>query len=205
MIRTLKQAEGIAGSLGNPSKMPGYAYGIPATECKVGAQLAKIPGSVCANCYALKGRYMFPNVQDAQRRRFESLYHPQWVEAIVFMLRKRKAEYFRWHDSGDLQGMTHLTNIVAVANQVPECKFWLPTRENALIAEYLRDVGDFPNNLVVRVSGAMVDGEAPVRFLNTSTVSSTKGTCPAPQQGNSCGDCRACWDRNVRNISYKEH
>lgn len=203
-IRTLKQAESIAGSLGNPSKMPGYAYGIPAKHCKVGSQLVKIPGSVCANCYALKGRYVFPNVQAAQQRRFDALYHPQWVEAMVYMIKAKKCDYFRWHDSGDLQGELHLMNIVKVAEMCPETRFWLPTRENALVSEYLR-THDVPDNLVIRVSGAMVNGEAPVKFLNTSTVTTTGATCPAPKQGNSCGDCRACWNPSVRNVSYKEH
>ena len=63
MFKTLKEADAIHGGLGKPSKMPGYAYGIPAKHCKVGAKLHKVPGSVCADCYALKGRYMFANVQ----------------------------------------------------------------------------------------------------------------------------------------------
>ena len=33
----------ITGGLSKPSKMPGYAYNLPATECKVGAKLAKVP------------------------------------------------------------------------------------------------------------------------------------------------------------------
>jgi hypothetical protein len=31
----------ITGSLSNPSKMPGKAYGLPAKECKTGSKLAK--------------------------------------------------------------------------------------------------------------------------------------------------------------------
>ena len=55
----------ITGGLSKPSKMPGYAYNLPATECKIGSKLVKVPGSVCHGCYALKGRYRFPNVKDA--------------------------------------------------------------------------------------------------------------------------------------------
>jgi hypothetical protein len=31
----------ITGSLSNPSKMPGKAYGLPAKECKTGSKLSK--------------------------------------------------------------------------------------------------------------------------------------------------------------------
>ena len=63
----------IVGGLSKPSKMPGWAYGLPAAECKTGSKLAKIPGSVCNGCYALKGCYVFPVVQAAQYRRLEEI------------------------------------------------------------------------------------------------------------------------------------
>ena len=51
----LKEAKEITGGLSNPSKMPGKAYSIPASRCNVGSRLAKVKGSVCEGCYALKG------------------------------------------------------------------------------------------------------------------------------------------------------
>ena len=53
-----KEALQIVGGLSKPSKMPGWAYGLPAKECKTGSKLVKVPGSVCYNCYALKGCYV---------------------------------------------------------------------------------------------------------------------------------------------------
>ena len=43
----IKQAYEIIGSLGKPSKMPGFAYGTPAELCKTGSKLRKDPRSVC--------------------------------------------------------------------------------------------------------------------------------------------------------------
>ena len=40
----------IVGGLSKPSKMPGWAYGLPAAECKTGSKLAQVPGSVCSGC-----------------------------------------------------------------------------------------------------------------------------------------------------------
>ena len=56
-----KQAREITGGLSKPSKMPGPAHNLPAQACKTGAKLVNVPGSVCAGCYALKGRYRFKN------------------------------------------------------------------------------------------------------------------------------------------------
>jgi hypothetical protein len=185
--------------------MPGAAYGLPAKECKVGSQLAKIPNSVCANCYALKGRYRFANVQNAQYRRLSALGHPRWIEAMSFLIQDHKVEYFRWHDSGDIQDLPHLMAIVEVARQCPDTQFWLPSREKAVVREFLRLHGCFPPNLVVRVSGTMIDGPAPLGFPHTSTVVTSNESCPSRQQGNSCGACRACWDPGVSNVSYHRH
>ena len=72
-----KEAREITGGLSKPSKMPGPAHNLPAVACKTGAKLAQVPGSVCAGCYALKGRYRFNNVQAALQRRLKALEHPQ--------------------------------------------------------------------------------------------------------------------------------
>ena len=68
-----KEARQITGGLSKPSKMPGPAHNLPAQACLTGAKLVKVPGSVCAGCYALKGRYRFNNVQAALNRRLQAL------------------------------------------------------------------------------------------------------------------------------------
>ena len=71
-----KEAREITGGLSKPSKMPGPAHNLPAVACKTGAKLVQIPGSVCAGCYALKGRYRFNNVQQALQRRLQGARAP---------------------------------------------------------------------------------------------------------------------------------
>ena len=195
-----KEANKITGGLSAPSKMPGPAYNLPATQCITGAKLVKIPGSVCHGCYALKGRYNFSNVRLALARRLESLKHPRWVEAMVDLIDGEP--HFRWHDSGDLQSAWHLKQIFEVCNRTPETYHWLPTRE----ARFLPLNHDsIPKNLIIRMSSHKID-QGPVTFWPwTSTVSTKSKTCPAKDQGNQCRDCRACWDRNVSNITYPKH
>ena len=196
-----KEAKEITGGLSKPSKMPGPAYNLPATQCITGAKLVQIPGSVCAGCYALKGRYRFSNVRMALARRLESLKHPRWVEAMTVLIKGEP--WFRWHDSGDLQGAAHLKQIFEVCKRTPDTMHWLPTREARILN--LMDPDIIPPNLIIRMSSHMID-QQPVKFWPwTSTVSTEGKTCPALDQGNSCRDCRACWDRSVSNVTYPKH
>ena len=195
-----KEANKITGGLSKPSKMPGPAYNLPAQACITGAKLVKIPDSVCAGCYALKGRYNFSNVRLALARRLESLKHPQWVLAMTVLIKGEP--WFRWHDSGDLQSSWHLKRIFEVCEATPETSHWLPTRE----AKFLPLNHDsIPKNLIIRVSSHRID-QAPVKFWPwTSTVSTGSFSCPASKQGNECKSCRNCWDRKVASVSYPKH
>ena len=196
-----KEAREITGGLSKPSKMPGPAYNLPAWKCITGVKLQAVPGSVCAGCYALKGRYRFSNVRMALARRLESLKHPRWVEAMTVLIKGEP--WFRWHDSGDLQGPDHIKKIFEVCKLTPETQHWMPTREARFLK--LLDPAIIPSNLIIRMSSHMID-QGPVTFWPwTSTVSTKSKTCPAQDQGNSCRDCRACWDRSVSNVTYPKH
>lgn len=211
MFKNKKQAEAIVGTLSKPSKMPGYAYSTPAKRCLIGQKMRKVAGSICAFCYALKGRYVFKNVQLAMEKRFASLTNDLWVEAMSYLIGKVKNPHFRWHDSGDIQGVWHLQKIVQVAKNLPHISFWLPTREYAFVSEYIEKGGEVPSNLTIRLSALMMDGPAPVGIaqrlgLCVSGASKVGNfNCPSSKQGNKCGDCRKCWDKNEFAIDYKKH
>ena len=205
----LKEAKAITGGLSSPSKMPGYAYNLPAWRCVTGVKLQAVEGSVCSGCYAMKGRYRFPNVKDALNRRLNSLTHPQWVEAMTILVShySRAVPFFRWHDSGDLQGVDHLKKIFEVCKATPAVSHWMPTREAKLLRFMQPEV--VPKNLIIRMSSHMID-QKPVSFWPwTSTVSTGLAQpghrCPAQHQGNQCGSCRSCWDKEISNVAYPLH
>ena len=78
-----------------------------------------------------------------------------------------------------------------------------------------------PSNLIIRVSADMLDAPAPRGFEHTSRVSTMRGIeqwaewvernsneewyCPSPLQDNRCGDCRACWNEQVKVVVYRQH
>ena len=197
-----EEAKHITGSLSKPSKMPGWAYGIPAKECKTGSKLRQVKNSTCEKCYAMKGCYVFKVVQEAQYKRLAATRHPLWVRAMAAQINSKKSKYFRWHDSGDVQDLKHLAKIFKVCKLTPDVQHWMPTRE-AWVKPYLARA---PKNLLIRFSMPMVDQPAAASWPHTSTVVSGEGrTCPAPDQDNACGDCRACWDPSVKNVAYGKH
>ena len=196
-----QQAWDLVGGLSKPSKMPGWAYGLPAKECKTGSKLRLVKDSVCYNCYALKGCYVFQVVQKAQYKRLASVKHQLWSGAMALLINSKKQKEFRWHDSGDVQDEDHLMKIFAVCRLTPGTSHWMPTRE-AWVKHFMPMC---PDNLVIRFSMPMIDQAAAGGWANTSTVVTSGATCPSAQQDNACGDCRNCWDPEIKNISYGKH
>jgi hypothetical protein len=181
--------------------MPGWSIGLPAKECKTGSKLRLVKGSTCHNCYALKGCYVFKVVQEAQYRRLKAIYTAPWVQAMAALIQSKRPDVFRWHDSGDVQDLEHLNKIYEVCRLTPSKRHWMPTRE-AWVKDHLDRA---PANLVIRFSAPMVDQAAPASWPNTSTVVTAQATCPAPHQGGKCKECRACWTKSIKNVSYGKH
>ena len=214
-INSIKEAEEMVGGLSAPSKMPSYAWSISAKRCGVGSKLAKVKSSVCYNCYALKGRYMFPMVQEALERRYNAWEsnREQWVDAMIYIMHNKKhiinTGHFRWFDSGDIQGGDMLSDINAVAWASPTISFWLPTKEYKLIKDFPFDIAP---NLRVRVSNPNKGKNTLKGYEYISTVymkdnleASEGYICPSSKQGNKCGDCRACWSDKVSEVTYIAH
>ena len=200
-------ADALVGGLSAPGKMPCPSFSISAFLCITGSLLAAIVNSVCSNCYARKGRYLFENVRLALARRYSVLaraladadFRVQFVSAMSFLIRRYPV--FRWHDSGDLQSKAHFALICDIARATPDTMHWLPTKEPRFAK------GDIPANLIVRVSAPHIDQPAPKGHAHTSTVVSNKAdaTCRAFERKGKCGPCRMCWDSTIKNIAYYKH
>jgi|TARA_R110001599_G_scaffold103099_1_gene262431 hypothetical protein len=209
----LKDIEKKIGTLSNPAKMPSYAWGIPTEYCKTGSKLAKIDGTICNKCYADKGCYVFPMVRAMYEKRYQAIFLPEWVDYMAEMLTlkyknlTKSRRYHRWFDSGDVQSYEHLMKIFEVCELTPHIKYWLATREYQIIDKIKEE--DVPKNLCLRVSATKVDGALPKFWKWTSGVHKDKRhkgkECRAYTTNNNCGDCRACWSRSVKQVSYEEH
>jgi len=208
----------LIGGLSDTSKMPGFSWSTPASACVTGSALhAAGKHTVCGSCYALKGFYLYPQVQAALEKRLHLINHePRFVEAFIFVLkfklkssRTQDAHHFRWFDSGDLPSVEALIKICQIAAGTPEIKHWLPTREMGFIRQFLDEGNVIPPNLQIRTSVALI-GAKPNRKpfgLAIATVGRDDDTsifqCPAAGQGGKCGDCRNCWGPG--DVNYRQH
>ena len=198
----VKEALKITDSFTKTSKMPGLSYSLPAWACQTGSKLRKVKTSPCYGCYALKGNYTrYPAIKIAQYRRLAAIKMEGWTRAMAVQILKQK--YFRWHDAGDVQSHEHMAKIIEVCKLTPNTKHWLPTQER----QYLPKPEDVPANLIIRLSRSKVDGPAGNAWSHDSGVTTQEGerTCPAPDQGGACKDCRACWNKDIKSVIYGKH
>lgn len=212
LFKNKEEAKKVAHSLSITSKMPCDSYSLPIANCNVGSRLAKIKGSICSKCYASKGSYVWKPTKNAMQRRLNSIKDPLWIDAMIKLIGNKP--YFRWHDSGDIQDLDHFSKICEIAIRMPKTQFWIPTREVGIIKEYAQN-NIIPNNLIVRLSAMFIDKKViipkslqGIKNIVTSNVHSINpiGTeCKAYQNNNECGSCRACWNTDIKSISYKAH
>lgn len=135
-----------------------------------------------------------------------------WVSNMVLVIGSLEhSGYFRFFDSGDIQSIEHFDNICQIARNLPNIKFWLPTKEFSIVNNYVKSKKTIPENLTVRLSAYMVDGPLPIALAKKLNVVSSgvstndDFTCPASKQNNMCLDCRMCWNRTIKTVIYKKH
>lgn len=220
--------------LSNPSKMPGTSFSIPAQDCITGGVLAKIPGTVCFECYALKGAYLWAPVKKAMKYRLDKLNSPDFVAEMVAELNRKRADTHRWFDSGDVHSVAHCLKIIAVCRLTPNKRHWIPTKERDIWKQALK-MEALPDNATLRYSAHKIDKAPPASWPNSSAVISKIAApygklCEAYRTKKNgemishadyeaakknktlgkldlghCGNCRACWSRDVKTVSYPKH
>ena len=211
-MKTKKELLKDIGGISQTSKMPCGSWSLSAFWCKVGSKLNKIKGSSCFGCYALGGNYIrYKEHMLKSYTKKLNAYNDNtdlFIESFTeYLKRFEKSGYFRWFDSGDLQNYKMLLSIVKIAKNTPNIKHWLPTKEYALITRYKKEFKTFPKNLIVRVSAPMLDTKIK-GFKYTSSIvknSTMKSNCNSYKNQGKCLDCRLCWNKSIKDITYKYH
>ena len=122
--------------------------------------------------------------------------------------KSKRIRYFRWHDSGDVWQPNYGKMIREVCANLPDVRFWLPTRSwhsTPRILTVLQDMAQLPN-VAVRPSALRFEETAPVvPGLSAGTGARSAGfNCPAHAQNNECRACRTCWRKDTE-VYYRTH
>lgn len=191
------------------SKMPCRSWSLEAQTTCPGAfdnDGELVPA--CQGCYATAGNYRFPNVVKPRLHNREDWKCEDWVDTMIAALDNDR--YFRWFDSGDVYHPELAKKILAVMEGTPWCKHWLPTRSYKLprIRRVLEKMQKL-DNVMVRYSSDSVRGEFDdihgSTIIGEDQLKSNVTVCHAYTNEGKCGDCRACWDKDVAIVGYVQH
>ena len=173
--------------LSEPSKMPCVGFNIPALKyCPSAVILLKEypEDSICNECYARKGFYLFKNVSEALQARADFVIKSlreddgdKFVEEISKQLRKKyfdkhgkkkqlkniDTDLFRGHDSGDLFSVPYINAWKRVCELFPSIRFWFPTREYVRESQMnaLKDLASL-KNVCLKPSALRMNEKAPI-------------------------------------------
>lgn len=217
--------------LSKTSKMPCYSLNISVKHCITGGKLRLNKKSVCNKCYANKGNYLYPEVNACLENRYDELYNAmhdkqkriEYVSSIVSAINNQNdtfkhciidKKYFRFNDSGDLQGIEHLKILIDICNAMPKIKFWLTSKEFKIIRDYIKQGNEIPKNLTIRLSSYLINKDLKLdKTLNkftkamvyTSNELIPSNTISCKINNGKCNDCRLCWNKNIKRIAFIKH
>jgi hypothetical protein len=199
--------------LSKTSKLGCYSWSLQAWDTCPGARGDDGEAvDACKFCYARRGNYLYSNVKRVRAENLEDWKQDDWVDRMVSDISGQS--YFRWFDSGDCYHRDLAVKILEVMRRTPDTHHWLPTRMYKFdkFKDVLFDMSCLPN-VVVRLSSDSVTGECIDTAMPSSVIVPYAGfpatresvECDAYKREGKCGDCRACWSKNVKVISYPYH
>lgn len=201
--------------LSHTSKLPCPSWSIPAWHTCPGAKGADgKPVEACSKCYALQGRYNFPNVRKSRDYNRKDWQREGWVNEMIELLKDEP--FFRWFDSGDLYTKRLGQKMLQICEGTPNTKHWIPTR-SWKIPELEPILGALSSmeNVVVRSSEDRIDYDPwTVRNEHRSMIITKpedyepgrgRVLCTAYRRQGKCGPCRACWSKRIHTIQYPIH
>lgn len=212
-------------SLSSPQKIAGskkLAFSLPA-----GPDFT-CPGATdaCKNCYAQKGRHVFPNVQKAFVSNWSTFKHyastndSDGLGKLISSELPKQAPIFRIHESGDFADQFAIEVWTKVAKDNPDTNFWFYTRSfkldfSGLLAlpnvngwastdEYnIKEAGAFAVANKIKQAHGPWDKDKPLP-TNSFVCPATNGKLALES---ACSKCKLCItkDRTNKNVVFIGH
>lgn len=123
------------------------------------------PVITCANCsgckelcYDIKAVLQYENVRKARARNYVIFKeNPEnYFNQIRSVIKSRRTnKFFRWHVAGDIPNYNYLVEMIKIAKENPDFKFWTYTKNYGLVNLYCMEnggKGSIPENLSIMFS-----------------------------------------------------
>lgn len=173
--------------------MPGHSWNLPRLLSCPGAML--VPNGICNECYGGSGRFRVHSVQHTLIERWRWCNKVSHADFVAVLANTINDLFFRVGGVGDLHSAEMISRWRDVCVRLKDVKFWVATkswRVPSLLPE-LQELATLPN-VTVRPSAVCFDDSPPViPGLHAGLGAGRLYTCPAPEQGGRCQDCRSCW------------
>ena len=104
-----------------------FNFGIPAYKTASGKLTCPMAKECVKFCYARKGAYIWSNVKPAFEKRYELTKTKEFISVMSNEIRKKKADYIRIHDSGDMYSKAYLYKWLEIAKRNPDVRFYTYT------------------------------------------------------------------------------
>ena len=205
--------------LSKAGKMPCKSFSLQALDTCPGAydDNGQIK-DVCSGCYATKGAYRWPAVEQVRIDNYEETLKDSFVPDMVELLNKQRNKHFRWFDSGDVYSQKFLMKVYSICLKTPQTKHWIPTKSRELFSQCLWGLLEALPNVKVRYSSPSINGYSDSKHGATVIQVKDNGdfarkisdpkklfVCPSSNQKGKCKDCRACWSKKIEVIAYVKH
>lgn len=177
---------------------------------------ARCNGTCGDKCYAKKLAILRPSVARSYAR--NTAVARLAPEAFFRAVRKAmaKAEYFRFHVSGDILNAAYFHEVIRSCKSAPDCHVLMFTKRFEMVNKYVWEGGKIPDNLHLLFSGwtnlfPTEYGYNPYHFPETTVYAKDEDLRPewTPCGGN-CLDCAihdgGCWAAKPgETIAFKIH
>lgn len=168
-----------------------------------------------AECYAVRMGNRCRTVGESWIKNMRTLYeagYDRFVEDIEKFCWTYEPRCFRWNVAGDIFCKEYLEAIVEIAVRCPETKFFLFTKQYAVVEENL-DIGRKPSNLTVYVSvwGDYAPAQnSPLWELPIAYYQSLKDKILCPDESarvctGDCMRCKHCTHGTAGNVVFDKH
>ncbi len=208
--------------LSNPSKLNSESFALPVSDEVCLGRYKQNSSEMldkCKSCYAdNRGFYAMPGtkaVRDDNLALFKAD-NKAFVAWMIGKLNRKKNKQFRWFDSGDIASIDFLSAMIEIAELTPDTTHWIPTttwnypdrafQAKLQVLQSLKNVrlrASNPANMQVLSQNTYPLQSVVVNELKQS--SKDMFYCPASNQAGKCGDCKACYNPNIKTIAYLKH